>query len=376
MRQAAQEHHREGSLPRRAAAADAAGHVRHQRRRARDRLAAAPLAGRGVRGDHPPQRAAAVLGAHHPVPRLVGRVHPRHPRRGLRPHRQEEEVPGHRAAARVRVLRATPTSCGCSSPRRSSTSPAEPPRRAAQRRGDPRHPAGRPTWPNPEEPKGEPLAKEGDELTLETLQPCCGAREVARVSVFAGYTAVDLRDEDELPQTTRRARADARARRSTSPTRGPARCWPRRGKELSETLHQAAAQGRRATSVDVFLPSGPRRVAADQEHARQGPDRTPRRRRWSRSIRCCGPARRPTSRRRAQALERLFFSPKRYDLGRVGRYKINQRLGRQPAAPATRCSRRRTSSPSSATSSSCTRAAATPTTSTTSATAASARWAS
>src|SRR3712207_3210133 len=26
-----------------------------------------------------------------------------------------------------------------------------------------------------------------------------------------------------------------------------------------------------------------------------------------------------------QALERLFFSPKRYDLGRVGRYKINQR---------------------------------------------------
>ena len=28
-----------------------------------------------------------------------------------------------------------------------------------------------------------------------------------------------------------------------------------------------------------------------------------------------------------EQLERLFFSPKRYDLGRVGRYKINQRLG-------------------------------------------------
>ena len=27
------------------------------------------------------------------------------------------------------------------------------------------------------------------------------------------------------------------------------------------------------------------------------------------------------------ALERVFFNPKRYDLGRVGRYKINQRLG-------------------------------------------------
>ena len=27
------------------------------------------------------------------------------------------------------------------------------------------------------------------------------------------------------------------------------------------------------------------------------------------------------------ALEQVFFSPKRYDLGRVGRYKMNQRLG-------------------------------------------------
>ena len=31
------------------------------------------------------------------------------------------------------------------------------------------------------------------------------------------------------------------------------------------------------------------------------------------------------------ALERVFFDPKRYDLGRVGRYKINQRLGRRTA---------------------------------------------
>ena len=27
-----------------------------------------------------------------------------------------------------------------------------------------------------------------------------------------------------------------------------------------------------------------------------------------------------------QQLQKLFFNPKRYDLGRVGRYKINQRL--------------------------------------------------
>src|SRR5690606_25413672 len=35
------------------------------------------------------------------------------------------------------------------------------------------------------------------------------------------------------------------------------------------------------------------------------------------------------------ALDRLFFSPKRYDLGRVGRYKINQRLGLEVPAGHT-----------------------------------------
>ncbi len=99
----AQEHHREGGLPGRAADHDPARHVRHQRRRARRGEPAPPLAGRGVRGGHPPERAAAVLGADHPVPGLVGRVHHRHPRRDLRPHRQEEEVPGHGAAPRVRL---------------------------------------------------------------------------------------------------------------------------------------------------------------------------------------------------------------------------------------------------------------------------------
>jgi DNA-directed RNA polymerase subunit beta len=34
-------------------------------------------------------------------------------------------------------------------------------------------------------------------------------------------------------------------------------------------------------------------------------------------------------------LHRLFFDPKRYDLGRVGRYKLNQRLGLEAAADAT-----------------------------------------
>ena len=51
----------------------------------------------------PSQRPEALQRADHSVPRLVGRVHRRHPRRDLRAHRQEEEVPGHGAAAGVRL---------------------------------------------------------------------------------------------------------------------------------------------------------------------------------------------------------------------------------------------------------------------------------
>ncbi len=35
----------------------------------------------------------------------------------------------------------------------------------------------------------------------------------------------------------------------------------------------------------------------------------------------------PTAANARALIKRLFFDPKRYDLGRVGRYKINQKLG-------------------------------------------------
>ncbi len=66
---------------------------------------APPVAWRRVRGVDAPERPAPHQLADHSVPRLVGRVHGRHPRCGLRPHRQEEEVPGDGAAARVRLRR-------------------------------------------------------------------------------------------------------------------------------------------------------------------------------------------------------------------------------------------------------------------------------
>ena len=102
-RQAPAEHHREGSLSRRAPAPHAARHLRHQRGGARHRQPAPPVARRRVRGEHAPERPAADLVAHHPLPRVVGRVHRRHPRHRVRPHRQEEEVPRDGAPARLRL---------------------------------------------------------------------------------------------------------------------------------------------------------------------------------------------------------------------------------------------------------------------------------
>src|SRR5258708_13683897 len=55
--------------------------------------------------------------------------------------------------------------------------------------------------PDPENKKGEPLGKIGDELTLEKFNTFRRAG-MSRVKLFAGYTALDLRD-DPQPTTTR-----------------------------------------------------------------------------------------------------------------------------------------------------------------------------
>jgi DNA-directed RNA polymerase subunit beta len=45
------------------------------------------------------------------------------------------------------------------------------------------------------------------------------------------------------------------------------------------------------------------------------------------SIASCGQAMRPDLETAEALLEKLFFNPKRYDLGSVGRFRINQKLG-------------------------------------------------
>src|SRR5207244_13181040 len=55
--------------------------------------------------------------------------------------------------------------------------------------------------PDPENKKGDPLGKVGDELTLEKFNTFRRAG-ITKVKVFAGYTSLDLRD-DAQPTTTR-----------------------------------------------------------------------------------------------------------------------------------------------------------------------------
>src|ERR687888_789751 len=55
--------------------------------------------------------------------------------------------------------------------------------------------------PDPENKKGEPLGRVGDELTLERFNTFRRAG-ISKVTVFAGYTSLDLRDEAQ-PTTTR-----------------------------------------------------------------------------------------------------------------------------------------------------------------------------
>src|SRR5580765_3079327 len=57
--------------------------------------------------------------------------------------------------------------------------------------------------PNPENKKGEPLARVGDELVLERFNAFRRAG-ITSVKVFAGYTSLDLR-EDAQPTTTQQA---------------------------------------------------------------------------------------------------------------------------------------------------------------------------
>ena len=111
-------------------------HVHHQRRRARDRVASSTArpACSSTRST-PPERQAAVHGAHHPVPRLVGGVQPRRQRHHARAHRPQAEAPGDGAAAARWGSSRTARSSSSSSRRRRRRSEARDRKKEPRRSG-------------------------------------------------------------------------------------------------------------------------------------------------------------------------------------------------------------------------------------------------
>src|SRR5262249_39008366 len=144
---------------------------------------------------------------------------------------------------------------------------------------------------------------------------------VKKIKVFAGYTRLDLRD-DEQPTTTREK---ARHILAFPAADADGEVIADAGDELTDTLRNKLLKNG-VTAVEVFLPGNPRgespliknpllKAPTKTEAEALAQISTPPR-----------PGEAPDLETARQALDRLFFNPKRYDLGRVGRYKINQRL--------------------------------------------------
>jgi DNA-directed RNA polymerase subunit beta len=174
--------------------------------------------------------------------------------------------------------------------------------------------------PNPEDKGGEPLGKLGEELTPERL---LAMRHVGvkLVRVFAGYTVLDLRD-DELPTSNRERANHVLAFAVADPETGEV--LAEGSTELTDKLRTKLVKAG-VTKVEILLPAGKgesplirNTLSKDPTHSEQEA--------LEQIYALLRPGDAPNLETARQQIQKLFFNPKRYDLGRVGRYKINQRL--------------------------------------------------
>jgi len=165
------------------------------------------------------------------------------------------------------------------------------------------------------------LATEGDELTQEVYTALRTAG-IKKVEVFARYTQVDIRD-DERP-TSMRDRDDNYILAFDVPDPQTGEVLAAGGKELGEALKKKLVKAG-AYKVDVLLPSARGESNIIKNTLAKDPTSTEAEA-LQQIYGLLRPGEAPNLETARAALERLFFNPKRYDLGRVGRYKINQRL--------------------------------------------------
>ena len=181
-----------------------------------------------------------------------------------------------------------------------------------------------------ERDQSELLVQEGDELTEEVFNRLRRLK-IDRIKVFASYTTIDLRDEMDAIERGERPERRVVARDAVDTDSGEviAEC----GDKLSDTMIRKLRKAD-ITKVQVFVTSGRAESALIKNTLLKDPTHTEEEAlRQIYSLLRPGDA--PNRETAKQALERLFFSPKRYDLGRVGRYKINQRLNTNRPASET-----------------------------------------
>ena len=165
------------------------------------------------------------------------------------------------------------------------------------------------------------LVREGDELTEEVLNRLV-RQGVKKIKVFASYTQIDLRDEQDAIDRGEREVRRTLARDVIDADTGEVVA------DKDTALTDAVIKKiRKADIVKVFVFVASGRAESTLIKNTLAKDPTKHEEEALKQIYALlRPGDAPNRETAKQALERLFFSPKRYDLGRVGRYKINQRL--------------------------------------------------
>ncbi|MDB4875159.1 MAG: DNA-directed polymerase subunit beta [Gemmatimonadetes bacterium] len=165
------------------------------------------------------------------------------------------------------------------------------------------------------------LVKEGDELTEEVFNRL-RRQNIDTIKVFASHMKIDLRDEADAIE---RGERPVRRQLAIDVVDSDGEVIAEVGQNLTDTIIKKIRKAD-ITKVSVFVASGraestliKNTLAKDPTHSEKES--------LSQIYALLRPGDAPDATTAKQALERLFFSPKRYDLGRVGRYKINQRLG-------------------------------------------------
>ncbi len=175
--------------------------------------------------------------------------------------------------------------------------------------------------PDPESKDGEPLGREGDELTPERLNAFRKAG-ISHVRVYARYTTVDLRDEER--PTTVRERPEALVLAFDVPDAQTGEVLAEAGKDVTDALRKKLIKAG-VHKVDVLMSSARGESQIIKNTVAKDPTASEAEA-LEQIYSLLRPGEAPNLETARAALERLFFNPKRYDLGRVGRYKINQRL--------------------------------------------------